>query len=50
VIVTVAAEREGSLLTIRHEGWPRRDAIERHRGGWVGALDNLAALLEGESS
>jgi uncharacterized protein YndB with AHSA1/START domain len=46
VDVTITAENGGALLHIRHANWGRIDATERHRGGWHGALDQLATLLE----
>jgi uncharacterized protein YndB with AHSA1/START domain len=48
VDVTITAQDGGALLHIRHANWGRIDAIERHRGGWHGALDQLATLLEKE--
>jgi uncharacterized protein YndB with AHSA1/START domain len=46
VTVTVAPAGQGSLLTIRHLGWPMEGAARRHEGGWVGALVQLVPLLE----
>jgi uncharacterized protein YndB with AHSA1/START domain len=46
VTVTIAPAGRGSQLTIRHLGWPMASAARRHEGGWVGAVDQLAPLLE----
>jgi len=45
VSVSILPDEGGSFLHIRHARFGRADAIERHRGGWHGALDQLAALL-----
>lgn len=45
VTVTIARNRGGAELVIRHEKLARIDAIERHAGGWRGALEQLAAML-----
>jgi len=45
VTVTIAPAGDGAELVIRHEKLGRADAIERHAGGWQGALDQLAAIL-----
>jgi uncharacterized protein YndB with AHSA1/START domain len=50
VTVTITPEGGGSELLIRHEKLMRIDAIERHAGGWRGALDRLAVLLEAQRS
>jgi uncharacterized protein YndB with AHSA1/START domain len=47
VIVAITPAGDGSELHIRHERLTQTGAIERHRGGWHGALDQLAALLSG---
>ena len=44
VTVIIAADGDGSLLTLRHEGvWP--DWEDRARQGWGMILDGLAATL-----
>ena len=50
VFVAIAQDGAGSELVIRHE-WPdgRADAISRHAGGWRGAVDLLASLVEGRA-
>ena len=45
VSVAITPDGSGSQLVIRHEKFPRTDAIERHAVGWRGALDQLAELL-----
>ena len=49
VRVSIAAAAEGTLLTIVHERLDRPGAVERHTGGWMGALGRLDHLLLGES-
>jgi uncharacterized protein YndB with AHSA1/START domain len=46
VKVTITPDDGGAELLIRHEKLARIDAVERHAGGWLGALDQLSALLE----
>ena|SRR5882724_2161049 len=46
VTVTIAQDRGGAELVIRHEKLARIDALMRHDGGWRGALEQLAAMLE----
>jgi len=46
VTVTIARDRGGAELVIRHEKLARIDALMRHDGGWRGALEQLAAMLE----
>jgi uncharacterized protein YndB with AHSA1/START domain len=46
VTVTITPAGQGSRLTIRHLGWPIAPAARRHEGGWVGAVNQLVALLE----
>jgi uncharacterized protein YndB with AHSA1/START domain len=46
VTVTIEPAGQGSRLRIRHLGWPIAPAARRHEGGWVGALDQLATILE----
>lgn len=48
VTATITAFGGGSELLIRHEKFTRIDAVERHAQGWVGALDQLTALLQTE--
>ena len=45
VTVTIARDRGGSELVIRHEKLERIDAVVRHAEGWQGALEQLAAIL-----
>lgn len=45
VTVTITASGAGSDLTIRHARLSQAGSLERHRGGWHGALDRLAHLL-----
>jgi uncharacterized protein YndB with AHSA1/START domain len=45
VIVAITPEGDGSALHIRHERLTLAGAVDRHRGGWNGALDQLARLL-----
>jgi uncharacterized protein YndB with AHSA1/START domain len=46
VIVAITPLGGGCELHIRHEQLTQAGAVERHRAGWGGALDRLAALLE----
>jgi uncharacterized protein YndB with AHSA1/START domain len=48
VTVTITPSQDGTELHIRHEKLARIDAVERHAGGWQGALDHLSALLDEE--
>jgi uncharacterized protein YndB with AHSA1/START domain len=45
VIVRITADGEGSKLHIRHQQLTPVGAVERHREGWGGALDQLSHLL-----
>jgi len=45
VIVAITPERDGCELHIRHAQLTQSGAVQRHSGGWRGALDQLAALL-----
>jgi len=45
VTVVITPEGGGCELLIRHERLARIDAIERHAGGWRGAVDQLTQLL-----
>lgn len=47
VIVRIAPDGEGSELHIRHERLAPAGAVERHKEGWRGALDQLSHLLVG---
>ena len=47
VSVAITPDGDGCELHIRHERLTRPGAAERHRAGWHGALDLLAALLRG---
>jgi len=46
-MVTVEFKRDGSetVLTLTHAQFADEDARDRHRQGWNGALDKLAAFL-----
>lgn len=46
VTVTIAQDRGGAELVIRHEKLARIDAVVRHAEGWRGALEQLAGMLE----
>jgi uncharacterized protein YndB with AHSA1/START domain len=46
VTVNIAPDAAGVELVIRHEKLERIDAVERHQGGWRGALALLAEMLE----
>jgi uncharacterized protein YndB with AHSA1/START domain len=45
VIVTIAADGDGSLLTLHHEQFFDQKARDGHERGWTGALDKLQNLL-----
>ena len=45
VTATITPYSGGAKLSIRHAKLARTDAIERHAGGWHGALDQLIALF-----
>jgi uncharacterized protein YndB with AHSA1/START domain len=45
VIVAIRPRRTGCELHIRHEQLTQAGAVERHDGGWRGALDLLDSLL-----
>ena len=45
VIVRIAPDGAGSELHIRHERLMPAGAVERHRQGWHGALDQLGQVL-----
>lgn len=45
VIVAINPAGDGSELHIRHERLTQAGSVERHSGGWSGALDQLEALL-----
>lgn len=45
VIIGIAPDGQGSELHIRHERLTAAGAVERHREGWHGAVDQLALLL-----
>jgi uncharacterized protein YndB with AHSA1/START domain len=50
VIVAITPLRGGCELHIRHQQLTRAGAAERHSEGWRGALDLLAALLDGRGA
>ncbi|HVU01141.1 MAG TPA: SRPBCC domain-containing protein [Polyangiaceae bacterium] len=43
VTVSLSATTGGTEVVIRHDRFGRADANDRHRQGWTGALENLAA-------
>jgi uncharacterized protein YndB with AHSA1/START domain len=45
VIVSITPTEKGCELYIRHEQLDLPGAAERHSGGWYGALQQLAAVL-----
>jgi uncharacterized protein YndB with AHSA1/START domain len=45
VTVAIAPAEGGADLHIRHERLTLPGSVERHAGGWQGALDNLEDLL-----
>ena len=47
VIVSIVPAEGGADLHIRHERLTLPGSVERHAGGWLGALDNLEHLLAG---
>jgi len=49
VRVSITETAGGSLLSIVHERLDRAGAAERHRGGWLGALECLESLLRGRT-
>jgi uncharacterized protein YndB with AHSA1/START domain len=48
VSVAITPDASGTELIIRHEKLERPDAIARHAGGWLGAVDQLRELLAQE--
>lgn len=46
VTVLITPDDGGAELLIRHEKLQRSDAVARHAGGWQGAVDLLARLIE----
>jgi uncharacterized protein YndB with AHSA1/START domain len=45
VTVTIAADGEGSLLTLHHEQFFDQKARDGHERGWTGTLDKLERLF-----
>ena len=45
VVVAIADVGDGAELHIRHERLTLPGAVERHAGGWRGAIDHLVRLL-----
>ncbi|MBX9591813.1 MAG: SRPBCC domain-containing protein [Hyphomonadaceae bacterium] len=45
VTVTVAADGEGTLLTLHHEQFFDEKARDGHEHGWTGTLDKLEAMF-----
>jgi uncharacterized protein YndB with AHSA1/START domain len=45
VIVTIAADGDGSLLTLHHEQFFDQKARDGHERGWTGTLDKLEQFL-----
>lgn len=50
VTVTLTPSGDATELVIHHDHLGRADAEARHAEGWSGALDNLSALLEEETT
>jgi uncharacterized protein YndB with AHSA1/START domain len=46
VIVAIVPDGDGCELHIRHEQLTQAGAVERHSGGWYGAIDQLVSLLD----
>ena len=46
VSVDLAADGDGTQLTVRHERLPTPTSCRRHQQGWTGALGHLAELCE----
>ena len=49
VLLTFRAVGDGTEFTLHHSRFADTAARDGHRTGWSGALDKLAALLEGEA-
>ncbi len=45
VTITIAADGDGSLLTLHHEQFFDQKARDRHEHGWTGTLDKLEQFL-----
>jgi len=45
VTVALAPDRDGTLLTLKHEQFFNETARDDHRRGWTAALDNLEKAL-----
>jgi uncharacterized protein YndB with AHSA1/START domain len=50
VTVIISPAGRGTELLVRHERLGRRDAVDRHAGGWRGAMELLARRLENRSA
>lgn len=48
VIVKITPDGDGCELHIRHKRLTQAGSVERHSGGWRGALYRLAELLDAE--
>lgn len=49
VTVAITPDGSGTALHIRHEQLTRPGAAARHADGWLGAIDQLSALLTKEN-
>jgi len=47
VLIELAAQGGGTLLTMTHSGLPSVEERDSHEHGWTGAYENLKALLAG---
>jgi uncharacterized protein YndB with AHSA1/START domain len=45
VTVALAPDRDGTILTLKHEQFFNETARDDHRRGWTAALDNLEKAL-----
>lgn len=45
VTVTLKEVAGGTEVTLLHEGLPHKQSVESHTQGWVGCLENLAAVF-----
>lgn len=47
VEITLVADGDDTVLTIRHEGLPTEAAVSFHEGGWNMSIDRLTVVAEG---